>query len=48
MKQQTRLQNATDSLSFSQIQTDTYSRPLLSETPFSTCSKSALTTVHAQ
>jgi len=44
MKQQTRLQNANDSMSFSQIQTDMYTR--LSETPFSMRSKSALTTVH--
>ena len=46
-KQQTRLQNVTDSLSFSQKQMDMYTHLLLSETPFSMRSKSALTTVHA-
>jgi len=45
-KQQTRLQNVTDSLSFSQKQTDTYTHLLLSGTPFSMRSKSALTTAH--
>ena len=45
-KQQTRLQNVTDSLSFLQKQTDTYTYLFLSETPFSMRSKSALTTAH--